>query len=90
MSKQPSLQEAHRPEGAVFTIGHSTLPIGSFPTLLHTYGIAGLADIRMVPRSRHNSQFNADVWRGNLDEKSATIWMRFFGRGDEMIVAERQ
>jgi hypothetical protein len=30
------------------------------------------------------------IWRGNLDEKSATIWMRFFGRGDEMIVAERQ
>ena len=30
------------------------------------------------------------VWRDNLDEKSATIWMRFFGRGDEMIVAERQ
>jgi hypothetical protein len=30
------------------------------------------------------------LWRDNQDEKSATIWMRFFGRGDEMIVAERQ
>jgi hypothetical protein len=27
----------------------------------------------------------ARLWRGNLDEKSATIWMRFFGRGDEII-----
>jgi hypothetical protein len=38
-----------------------------------------------MPKSR-----GFQVWRGNLDEKSATIWMRFFGRGDEMIVAERR
>jgi hypothetical protein len=31
-----------------------------------------------------------DAWRDNLGEKRATIWMRFFGRGDEIIVAERR
>ena len=30
------------------------------------------------------------VWRDNLGEGRATIWVRFFGRGAEMIVAERQ
>ncbi len=49
------------PEGAIFTIGHSTLPIERFLGLLRTYGIERLADIRTVPRSRHNPQFNADA-----------------------------
>jgi hypothetical protein len=61
MSKQPPPQEAHWPEGAIFTVGHSTLPIERFIALLHTYGIACLADIRTVPRSRHNPQFNGDA-----------------------------
>ena len=49
------------PEGVIFTIGHSTLPIERFLGLLRTYGIERLADIRTVPRSRHNPQFNADA-----------------------------
>jgi uncharacterized protein (DUF488 family) len=56
---QPSPpQQAHWPEGAVFTLGHSTLPIERFIALLQTYGIQCLADIRTLPRSRHNPQFN--------------------------------
>jgi hypothetical protein len=39
MSKQPPPQEAHWPEGAVFTVGHSTLPIEEFITLMHTYAL---------------------------------------------------
>ena len=54
------------PKGAVFTIGHSTLPIDRFLGLLETYGIERLADIRTVPRSRHNPQFNADALTGAL------------------------
>jgi len=61
MSKEPPPQEAHWSEGAVFTVGHSTLPIEIFVALLHTYGIACVADIRTVPRSRHNPQFNGDA-----------------------------
>jgi uncharacterized protein (DUF488 family) len=44
----------------MFTVGHSTLPIERFIVLLQTYGIGRLADIRTVPRSRHNPQFNSD------------------------------
>ncbi len=61
MSKQPPPHEAHWPEAAIFTLGHSSLPIERFIALLHTYGIARLADIRTVPRSRHNPQFNNDA-----------------------------
>ncbi len=46
--------------GTIFTVGHSTLPIARFIALLKAYGIECLADIRTVPRSRHNPQFNAD------------------------------
>ena len=61
MSKHPSPQETEWPEGAVFTVGHSTLPIERFIALLLIYGIKCLADIRTVPRSRHNPQFNGDA-----------------------------
>ena len=61
MSKLPSPQDTEWPEGAIFTVGHSTLPIERFITLLHIYGIKCLADIRTVPRSRHNPQFNGDA-----------------------------
>lgn len=61
MSKQPQPQEVHWPEGAVFTVGHSTLPIEQFVALMRTYGITCVADIRTVPRSRHNPQFNGDA-----------------------------
>ncbi len=56
-----SLQEERFPEGAIFTVGHSTLPIEDFTGLLAAYGIETLADIRTVPRSRHNPQFNGDA-----------------------------
>jgi uncharacterized protein (DUF488 family) len=61
MSKHPSPQETEWPEGAVFAVGHSTLPIERFVALLHAFGIESLADIRTVPRSRHNPQFNGDA-----------------------------
>ena len=70
MSNQPSPQEAHWPEGAIFTVGHSTLPIENFVALLQTYGIACVADIRTVPRSRHNPQFNGDTLGGALKAKN--------------------
>lgn len=49
------------PDDAIFTVGHSTLPLEEFIALLEAYGIECLADIRTVPRSRHNPQFNGDT-----------------------------
>lgn len=52
--------------GTIFTVGHSTLPIDQFIALLKTYRIQRLADVRTVPRSRHNPQFNADALARSL------------------------
>ena len=45
----------------VFTIGHSTRTLDSFIELLRTRGIKRLVDVRRVPRSRQNPQFNLDT-----------------------------
>jgi uncharacterized protein (DUF488 family) len=48
-------------EIAVYTIGHSTRSAEEFVALLQAHGVGCLADIRTVPRSRHNPQFNEDA-----------------------------
>lgn len=45
----------------VWTVGHSTRSFEELVTLLGSFEMAVLADIRTVPRSRKNPQFNADV-----------------------------
>jgi uncharacterized protein (DUF488 family) len=45
----------------IFTIGHSTHPIEEFVHLLQAHGVEQLIDIRTVPRSRTNPQFNRDA-----------------------------
>ena len=42
----------------VMTIGHSTRPVKEFIHLLKAHGVQRLVDVRTVPRSRHNPQFN--------------------------------
>jgi hypothetical protein len=49
MSEHPPPQEAHWPDGAIFTLGHSTLPIESFMPVLQVYGIERL--VADTPRS---------------------------------------
>jgi uncharacterized protein (DUF488 family) len=57
--------------GPIFTIGHSTRPIDEFIGLLRANGIGRLIDIRTIPKSRHNPQFNGDALARAL--KSARI-----------------
>ncbi len=45
----------------ILTVGHSTLPIGDFLELLKSHEVDLLADVRTVPRSRRNPQFNRDA-----------------------------
>lgn len=45
----------------VLTIGHSTRPIDGFIGLLRAHGVDRVIDIRTIPRSRHNPQFNRDL-----------------------------
>ena len=43
------------------TLGHSTRPLEEFIALLRENEVALLVDVRTVPRSRHNPQYNADA-----------------------------
>jgi uncharacterized protein (DUF488 family) len=54
------------PENAIYTVGHSTLAIENFISLLQHYGIKHLVDIRTIARSRHNPQFNSDALAESL------------------------
>ena len=45
----------------IFTIGHSTRLLAEFIKLLRLHGIERVIDIRTIPRSRHNPQFNGDT-----------------------------
>jgi uncharacterized protein (DUF488 family) len=46
---------------SVFTVGHSTRTVEEFIELLKAHRIELLVDVRKVPMSRHNPQFNRDT-----------------------------
>jgi|CZKV01.1.fsa_nt_gi uncharacterized protein (DUF488 family) len=48
------------PSPVVLTIGHSTRTLEEFISLLKTHSVTRVVDVRTVPRSRHNPQFNKD------------------------------
>ncbi len=51
-----------------FTIGHSTRSVEEFVELLQSAGVRLVADVRTVPRSRTNPQFNRDTLPASLAE----------------------
>ena len=52
----------------VLTIGHSTRTIEEFIHLLKTHGPTCVLDVRTIPRSRRNPQFNRDTLPESLKE----------------------
>lgn len=46
---------------AIFTFGHSTRPIETTLNLLRMNSVGLVADVRTVPRSRHNPQYNREA-----------------------------
>jgi len=48
------------------TLGHSTRSFNALLALLRENGVARLLDVRTVPRSRHNPQFNTEVLAASL------------------------
>src|SRR4051794_8963813 len=44
----------------MLTIGHSNRPLEQFLTMLRAHAVELLVDVRTVPRSRHNPQFNRE------------------------------
>ena len=56
---------ARRLGPAVYTIGHSTRAIPEFVELLRAGPVQLVIDVRTVPRSRTNPQYNADALAGH-------------------------
>ena len=54
----PSQQSDH----SIMTVGHSTRTLADFLQLLHVYQVTLLVDIRTIPRSRYNPQFNQETF----------------------------
>ena len=54
-------------ERLVCTIGHSNRPLETFVDLLRSNEVVRVLDVRTVPRSRHNPQFNRDALSASLD-----------------------
>ena len=52
--------------GPFYTIGHSTRTIDEFVKLLREPGVTFVVDVRTVPRSRANPQYNGDGLPGSL------------------------
>jgi DNA-3-methyladenine glycosylase II len=50
----------------LYTIGHSTRPLDELVALLDAFDVRVLADIRTIPRSRHNPQYDRDALRAAL------------------------
>ena len=57
----------HPAHSCVLTIGHSTRPLAGFMALLAAHSVAWLVDVRTVPRSRRNPQFNEDTFPAALE-----------------------
>jgi uncharacterized protein (DUF488 family) len=68
------------PETVVLTVGHSTRPLVEFIDLLQAHAVTTHDDVRTVPRSRHNPQFNRDTLPGAL-EGAAIGYAHFAGLG---------
>ncbi len=60
--------ETNHHKVTLWTVGHSTRPVAEFIALLRAHGIQQLIDVRTIPRSRHNPQFNQDQLPRSLEQ----------------------
>ena len=56
-------------KSTILTIGHSTRPLEAFIALLRAHGVRRVVDVRTVPRSRRNPQFNRETLPGKLHNR---------------------
>lgn len=65
---------------AIYTLGHSTLAIEVFLRVLEENGVRQVVDIRTVPRSRHNPQFEREALAKSLRDVGIEYrWLRELG-----------
>ena len=53
---------------SILTIGHSTRTTEDFLGILSAHGVSRIVDVRTIPRSRRNPQFNQDSLSASLRE----------------------
>ena len=53
---------------SIFTIGHSTRSVDDFIALLQVNGVKQIVDVRSIPKSRHNPQFNGEDLKQSLKQ----------------------
>ena len=58
----------------LYSIGHSTRPIDGFLALLAAHGIQKVVDVRAIPRSRHNPQYDQTTLRRSLKGAHIRYW----------------
>jgi uncharacterized protein (DUF488 family) len=64
----------------VYTIGHSTRPWPEFLDLLLTQKVKTLADVRSIPRSHHNPQYEQETLAAALKEAGVSyVWLKGLG-----------
>lgn len=51
----------NRSAPVIFTVGHSTRSFEELVEILRAHGVERLVDVRTIPRSRHNPQFNRET-----------------------------
>jgi uncharacterized protein (DUF488 family) len=61
MTQKRSRRKPPTARPLILTIGHSNHPIGEFIALLKSHNVKRLVDVRTIPKSRHNPQFNRDA-----------------------------
>jgi uncharacterized protein (DUF488 family) len=52
----------------IYTIGHSTRTVAELVAMLRQVAVTQLVDVRSIPRSRMNPQFNADALSESLED----------------------
>jgi len=65
-SEISGLAEPPTVNDVILTIGHSTRPLNEFLGLLDAHGVECVVDVRTIPRSRRNPQFNSDALEDSL------------------------
>jgi uncharacterized protein (DUF488 family) len=77
-------------EPIICTIGHSTHTLDKFIGLLKANNVVHVLDVRTVPRSRHNPQFNIDSLPASLRAAGISLhafaWPRWFASATAGLV----
>jgi len=65
----PMAEEHAKTSVTIYTIGHSTHSMDEFAAILKAHGIEFVIDVRTIPKSRHNPQYNSDTLAATLHGK---------------------